>query len=64
VNHLEETFELERVHVPVWAWLLAATAVLALYAMAMDNGAALAAGASTLHELFHDARHFAGVPCH
>lgn len=50
--------------VPVWAWLLAALAVVALYALTMENGAALKAGASTLHEFFHDARHFAGVPCH
>ena len=64
MNPLEETLELEQVRVPVWAWLVVALAVLALYALTMENGAALKAGASTLHELFHDARHFAGVPCH
>jgi Probable cobalt transporter subunit (CbtB) len=50
--------------VPVWAWLVAAMAVLAVYALALSNGPALKAGATTLHELFHDARHFMGVPCH
>ena len=64
MNPLEETLELEQVRVPVWAWLIVALAVVALYALTMENGAALKAGASTLHELFHDARHFAGVPCH
>ena len=37
---------------------------LLLYLLAIDNGVAVKAGASTLHELFHDARHFVGVPCH
>ena len=49
---------------PVWAWLVAAFAVIALYALALANGVALKASASTLHELFHDARHFMAVPCH
>lgn len=61
---LEHARELEQIHVPVWAWLVVAAAILALYAIAADNGAAVKAGASTLHELFHDARHFVGVPCH
>ena len=52
------------IRVPVWAWLLAALAVMAVYAMTMDNGAVLGAAAAQVHELVHDARHFAGVPCH
>jgi hypothetical protein len=50
--------------VPVWAWMLAALAVVALFMVTMENGALLRAAAEPLHEFFHDARHFAGVPCH
>lgn len=50
--------------VPLWAWLVAAMAVVALYALTLENGLVLRAGATTLHELFHDGRHFIGVPCH
>jgi hypothetical protein len=53
------------VDVPVWAWALAAFAVLALYLMSQENGALLSVGAAEyLHELTHDARHALGVPCH
>jgi uncharacterized membrane protein YobD (UPF0266 family) len=50
--------------VPVWTWLVVALALLAVYAVTMENGAVLAKSAGTLHEFFHDARHFIGVPCH
>ena len=50
--------------VPVWALLLALLAVLGIYALVMANGAALAHGGNVLHDFFHDARHFIGVPCH
>lgn len=51
---------------------LAAAVLLAfslLFAVAFDQGqlAALvqaAAGDSTVHEVFHDARHMLGLPCH
>ncbi|MBW3668444.1 MAG: CbtB-domain containing protein [Actinobacteria bacterium] len=49
---------------PVWAWIVVAFAAFALYALAMENGALLASKAEAVHELFHDARHFIGVPCH
>ena len=52
------------VHVPVWAWLAAAASVFVAYLMTMENGALLGHTAETVHELFHDARHFAGVSCH
>lgn len=53
------------VHVPAWAWLLAALAVLTLFVVSQENGALLGAGAAEyLHELTHDARHALGVPCH
>ncbi|HVL07064.1 MAG TPA: hypothetical protein VM388_13825 [Acidimicrobiales bacterium] len=55
---------LERIAVPAWAWLVTAFAVLAVYALTMENGATLQAGAGFLHELFHDGRHLLGVPCH
>lgn len=41
------------------------------YAVAFDQGAlaasltdAMASSGGVLHELFHDARHLLGVPCH
>lgn len=53
------------VHVPAWAWMVAAFAVFSLYFMSQENGALLTAGAAEyLHELTHDARHALGVPCH
>ncbi len=47
--------------------LLAAAAL--LFAVAFDQGqlaqlATAAAGDSTVHEFFHDARHMLGFPCH
>jgi hypothetical protein len=49
---------------PVRAWLMALLALTVVYAVTMENGAVLADGARHLHELFHDGRHFLGVPCH
>lgn len=54
----------ESLRVPVWAYVAAALAMFALYLLTMENGAVFATGAETVHELFHDARHFVGVPCH
>ena len=59
-----EPFAAEPVAVPAWAWLVLALALATVYAMAMENGATLKAGATVLHELFHDGRHFLAVPCH
>lgn len=53
-----------RIAVPRWAHLIAAAALVAVYVVTLENGVVLAEGASTVHELFHDARHFIGVPCH
>jgi hypothetical protein len=61
---LESTTTIERVVVPVWAWFLAAFALTTVYALTMENGATLQAGATFMHELFHDGRHMLGVPCH
>ncbi len=54
----------EGLRVPVWAWLVVALAMFAIYALTLENGATLKTAATTLHELFHDGRHFLGVPCH
>ena len=65
---MENTVELglaqPRVRVPAWTWLVVALALALAYAVTLENGAVLRAGATTLHELFHDGRHFIGVPCH
>jgi hypothetical protein len=53
-----------RIPVPAWAWALALLAFLSLYLVAQDNGAVLAQLGDTAHELFHDARHSLGMPCH
>ena len=50
--------------IPAWAWLVLAFALATVYALTMENGANLRAGATVLHELFHDGRHFLSVPCH
>lgn len=49
--------------VPVAAglWLLALAAVITL--VSFEQGQ-LTGGAPLLHELFHDARHLLGFPCH
>ena len=54
----------ERIALPAWAWLVMAMALATVYALTMENGATLQAGATVLHELFHDGRHMLGVPCH
>jgi hypothetical protein len=54
--------------IPAWVKaLLMAAALTALWLVALDNGQASGMVDSTgtfLHELFHDARHFSGAPCH
>lgn len=55
---------IERIHIPAWAWLLIAAAAFSMYMVSSDNGMALQGAAETVHEFFHDGRHFLGVPCH
>ncbi|MDP9022616.1 MAG: CbtB-domain containing protein [Actinomycetota bacterium] len=43
--------------------LVAAPALFAVYAVLFEQGA-LTGGSPLLHEVFHDARHLLGVPCH
>ena len=52
------------INVPIWAWMAVALALLAVYFVTMENGATLSRGAHTVHEFFHDGRHFFGLPCH
>ena len=60
---MDDVLVVERAYAPAWA-LFAAAAALAIYVLMLENGALLGAHAEQLHELFHDARHFVGVPCH
>lgn len=55
---------LEAVRVPAWAWAIMLLAALGIYLLSLDNGLALGGLAHQAHELFHDGRHFLGVPCH
>ncbi|MDP8961570.1 MAG: CbtB-domain containing protein [Actinomycetota bacterium] len=43
--------------------LLAVGALLVTYAVLFDQGR-LTAGQGLFHEVFHDARHLLGIPCH
>ncbi len=52
------------IDVPVWSWALVALAAVLSYFVMVENGAVLSSVAETLHEFFHDGRHFVGVPCH
>ncbi|MFE6160124.1 CbtB-domain containing protein [Streptomyces sp. NPDC056486] len=49
-------------------WLIASAAVIialiALYAVFIDNGSLISATGSYLHEFAHDGRHLFGAPCH
>lgn len=61
---MHDAVALEQVQVPAWAWLALVAAALAAYLVSLDNGLALGGFAEQAHELFHDGRHFLGVPCH
>lgn len=61
---MESTADLALRRIPLWSWLIVALALVAVYTLALENGATLHAGATVVHELFHDGRHFLGVPCH
>jgi len=61
---LESTADLDRRRVPLWSCLVLTLALVAVYALTLENGTTLRAGATVVHELFHDGRHFLGVPCH
>ena len=55
------------VNIPLWAWMAMALALGLLYAVTFDSGLLserVHTSGMFLHELFHDGRHFLGVPCH
>jgi len=49
-------------------WLIASAAAIlalvALYAVFVDNGQLISATGNYLHEFAHDGRHLFGAPCH
>ncbi|WP_394932682.1 CbtB-domain containing protein [uncultured Ilumatobacter sp.] len=59
-----EASSLPDVQIPAWAWAVVAFAAAIIYFVTMENGAALGSAAGTLHEFFHDGRHFSAIPCH
>ncbi len=52
------------IRVPITAWIAAVVGLALLYVVLQENGAVLASGWHTVHEFFHDGRHYLGVPCH
>jgi hypothetical protein len=62
--HMEERLPLVPSRVPAWTWAVVALALALAYLVTLENGAVLRSGATLVHELFHDGRHFLGVPCH
>lgn len=63
-SHAHPTAPLPRTAVPAWAWALTLLALFSLYLVAQDNGMVLAQAGTVAHEVFHDARHSLGMPCH
>ncbi len=51
------------IDVPWWSMMVVVAALLGSYVMLQENGL-LTSHWMVVHELFHDARHAAGVPCH
>lgn len=49
---------------PWWSVAVVGLALIAVYLVLQENGAALGNAATVLHEFFHDGRHGLGVPCH
>ena len=59
------------VRVPLWGWLVVGALLAVVYAVGYDQGTLLepvlgklSSTNNYLHELFHDARHLLGFPCH
>ena len=61
---MEERLLLAPSRLGAWTWALMALALALAYLVTLENGAVLRSGAALVHELFHDGRHFLGVPCH
>ncbi|KAA1248959.1 CbtB-domain containing protein [Mycobacterium simiae] len=57
--------DLSAAHATLWLAATTFLALLALYFVGIDQGAASLFGSdSHVHEFFHDARHLLGFPCH
>jgi hypothetical protein len=54
------------ISVPRWVWAAVPLAVVLLWLVLMEVNvfSPVLGGNMFLHELFHDARHLLGVPCH
>ena len=57
------THEATTIDVPWWSVMVVAAALLGSYLMLQDTGW-LTSHWMVAHELFHDARHALGMPCH
>jgi hypothetical protein len=54
-----------RTRAALWLFGTVALALAVYYFVGLDQGATSVFGNNTyIHELFHDARHFLGFPCH
>ncbi len=53
----------EHVAVPAWSMLLLAVTLFGSYLVFQENGLVMS-NWMAVHELFHDARHALGFPCH
>jgi hypothetical protein len=53
----------DHIHVPLWAFAVMIVSLAAGYVLFQENGWVVQ-NWMTVHELFHDARHALGVPCH
>ena len=51
------------VKVPLWSWMVLLASLFVAYLLFQENGLLLDQW-RVLHELFHDARHAFGAPCH
>ena len=61
---MEERLALSPGSLSARTWIVLSLALALAYLVTLDNGTVLRSGATLVHELFHDGRHFFGVPCH
>lgn len=61
---METDVVLRPVAVPAWAWMVVAMAAAFVGLVTLDAAVLMGDLAEPVHELFHDARHFVGAPCH
>lgn len=61
---METEVAMQPVAVPRWAWMVVAVSAAFVGLVTLDAAVLLGDLAEPVHELFHDARHFIGAPCH